>query len=104
MPVGSEHAELIPQLVQICRMPQFFFDIDDGDRQLQDGEGTELPSREEARREAIGILPDIAREVLPDGNHRNFICRVRNDSGAVIFTASLTLRAEWSDVNGPEPD
>jgi hypothetical protein len=81
-------------------VPRYFFDIDDGDRQSRDTLGTELPDREAVRREATGILPDIAREELPDGNHRIFACSVRDESGTVIFVAKLTLEAEWQDEQG----
>jgi hypothetical protein len=77
-------------------MARFFFDIDDGEKKAIDREGTNLSGRAEARREAIGILPDVARETLPDGNQRRFACSVRDEGGKVIFTATLTLRAEWS--------
>ena len=78
-------------------MARYFFDIDDGERHSRDGEGTELADREEARREAISILPDIAREELPDGNDRVFSCSVRDESNRVIFLARLTLHARWQD-------
>lgn len=78
-------------------MPRYYFDIDDGERHSADGIGTDLPDREAVRREATGILPDVAREELPDGNERVFSCSVRDESGAVIFVARLTLKAEWQD-------
>jgi hypothetical protein len=81
-------------------MPLYFFDIDDGKRSSRDTEGTELPDREAARREATGILPDIAREELPDGNHRTFICRIRDDQDREIFLATLSLKAGWTDGGG----
>ena len=76
-------------------MPRFFFDIDDGTRRTHDDDGTVLPDLEAVRREAISVLPDLAREELPDGDHHIFSCDVRDESGAVIFTASLSLKAEW---------
>ena len=81
-------------------MPQYFFDIYDGENNSPDSEGTELPDREAVRREATGVLPDIAREELPDGNHRTFACRVRDDRGVVIFIAELSLHAGWTDQQG----
>lgn len=81
-------------------MPLYFFDIDDGARKSRDTEGTELPDRQALRREAIGILPDIAREELPDGDRRTFTCSVRDQSGAVIFVADLSLRAGWTGEQG----
>jgi hypothetical protein len=55
----------------------------------------------EARREAINVLPDVAREVLPDGDERHIVCRVRDENGKVLSTATLSLRAEWSAGEGP---
>lgn len=76
-------------------MPRFYFDIDDGVHRTRDDEGADLPDLETVRRQAIAVLPGLAREVLPDGDERNFICNVRDESGAVIFTASLSFKAEW---------
>jgi hypothetical protein len=81
-------------------MARYFFDIDDGEPHSRDMVGTELPGREAVRREATGILPDIAREELPDGNHRSFACSVRDESDRVIFVATLTLKAAWQDEKG----
>ena len=82
-------------------MPRFYFDIDDGIQRTRDDEGTVLPDLETVRREAISVLPDLAREELPDGDNHIFSCNVRDESGAVIFTASLSLKAEWK--NGRRP-
>jgi hypothetical protein len=81
-------------------LPRYFFDTNDGECQSRDTEGTELADLETMRREATGLLPDMAREELPDGNHRVFACRVRDDTGAEIFVATLTLEAEWT-ADGP---
>lgn len=81
-------------------MPLYFFDIEDGQRRNRDKDGTELADREEARREAIGVLPDIAREILPNGNDHQFICQVRDEHDEVIFVATLSLKAAWA---GGEP-
>jgi hypothetical protein len=81
-------------------MPRYFFDIDDGDRRSRDTEGTDLPDREAVRREATGLLPDIASEELPDGNHRTFVCSVRDAADKVIFVAKLILDARWQDEQG----
>jgi hypothetical protein len=76
---------------------RYFFDIDDGERKNSDQEGLDLPNREAARQQAVGILPDIAREVLPDGDRRTFVCRVRDGAGKAIFEARLELIAGWLD-------
>ena len=76
-------------------MPTFYFDISDGNRRIQDDEGTELSDIHAARNQAICVLPDIARDELPDGNHREFSSVVRDASGKIIFKATLSLAAEW---------
>lgn len=76
-------------------MPRYFFDIDDGEKRSSDRCGLELKDLEEARKQAIGILPDVAREELPDGDRRVFVCQARDEKGTVIFIATLSLVAEW---------
>jgi hypothetical protein len=76
-------------------MPRFFFDIDDGESREADSRGSELPNAQAARNAAIAILPDVAREELPDGDRRTFMCKVRDESGNVVFIATLSLVAEW---------
>jgi len=76
-------------------MPRFFFDIDDGESCETDGRGSELLNAQAARNAAIAILPDVAREELPDGDRRIFMCKVRDENGNVIFIATLSLVAEW---------
>lgn len=83
-------------------MPRYFFDIDDGTRKTRDEQGLELENAEAARRAAIAVLPDLAREELPDGNQRVFICQARSTDGTVIFVATLSLIAQWvgNDLGG----
>ncbi len=76
-------------------MPRFFFDIDDGEHRFQDDEGFELTDDQEARNKAISVLPDIAREVLPDGDRRAFVSKVRDETGRTIFMATLSFVAKW---------
>jgi hypothetical protein len=78
-------------------MPRFLFDIYDGVRLTRDDEGSELPDREAARKEALSVLPDIARDRSPDGDRRDFIVDVRDETGRVIYTATLSLVGRWID-------
>ncbi len=80
-------------------MPRFFFDINDGERQDHDDVGQDLPDLEAARKAAINDLPDIARDVLPDGDRRDFVSVVRTESDEVVFRAKLSLIAEWVSAN-----
>ena len=75
-------------------MPRFFFDLYDGDELARDTEGFELQP-EEARKQAIASLAEIAQDEMPDGDERDFTVRVRDEDGHVIFEATLSLRAHW---------
>jgi hypothetical protein len=77
-------------------VPRFFFDLDDGDGLVMDNDGLDLPSLEVAKRKAVAVLPDIARDVLPDGDMRVLTANVRDESGRVRVTATLTLIVEVS--------
>jgi hypothetical protein len=56
--------------------------------------GLELDGPDQARGEAVKALPDMARDVLPDGDHLRLSVTVRDETGRVFFRASLTLRCE----------
>ena len=76
-------------------MPRFYFDIDDGVRDLRDDDGVPLDDRECARRDAIATLTQLAQDMLPNGNDHVFRARVRDESGELIYEAALTLRSGW---------
>lgn len=90
-------------------MPKFFLDLHDGASFIRDPYGLNLADKEEARREAISVLPDMARLALPDGNRRDFTVDVRTAIGELIYTATLSFRGRWltgldREVYGPEDD
>jgi len=76
-------------------MPRYFFDTDNGDLQVEDDEGIELPDAEAARAIGVAALPDMARDSLPDGDQRTFAVRVRDEHGTVVYSASLDMAGEW---------
>ena len=76
-------------------MPKFFLDLYDGAEFSRDPYGLDLAGREEARKEAISVLPDMARLALPDGDRRDFTVDVRTAVGEVIYTATLSLIGRW---------
>lgn len=80
-------------------MPLYFFDLCDGDNHTIDDFGIEFDRLEEARNYAVSLLPDIAREELPDGPRRNFICNVRNNAGNIVYEAVLKFREKRSFVD-----
>jgi hypothetical protein len=73
-------------------LSRFYLDTNDGDLSLKDSVGHEL-----ADRLALETLPEMARDKLPDGDRRDFICNVRDNAGTPIFTATLSLIARWLD-------
>ena len=81
-------------------MPHYYFDLDDGDSKTHDSVGVTLADAEAARKAAIAILPDLAREELPDGDRRVFVSKVRDETGTVLFLATLSLVGEWVNDAG----
>jgi hypothetical protein len=75
----------------VVPMPRYFFDEDDA----RDLVGMQLDGPERARAEAVKALPDMARDVLPDGEELTLAVAVRDMDGRVFFRASLTLKCEW---------
>ncbi len=78
-------------------MPRYFFDIHDGEKLECDRSGLVLHDLREARTEAVRALPEIVRDVLPDGERRTVSVVIRCEDGNALFRASLTLNCEWTD-------
>ena len=77
-------------------MPKFFFDIHDGELTTNDV-GTDLPDFSAARDQPVAVLPDIARDELPDGDERVFQVVTRDENGRAVFKAILSLRCCFVD-------
>ena len=76
-------------------MPRFYFDTHDGETRVSDDQGLDLTDRQAAKVAAVDSLPDLARDVLPDGDRRTMAVHVRDATGRVILTATLSLRVDW---------
>jgi hypothetical protein len=74
-------------------MPRFYFDADDGEKSVADTVGLIFPDLHAAQQEAIRTLPEIAKDALPDGTHRDFVIVVREGNDPVL-RATLSLRVE----------
>lgn len=85
-------------------MPRYFFDTEDNGTLTVDEEGLELPSDKAVRDEAIRVLPEIAKDQLPDGPQHSFWVKVRDDSGAYVFEASLELKSSWLRSHNSDAD
>ncbi len=76
-------------------MPRFYFDIDDGELATRDDRGVEFDGAEAAAHAAVEVLPDLARDTLPDGRDRRaFVVEVRDGGGRRLFRATLAFAAE----------
>ena len=83
-------------------MPRYFIDTDDGDLFVRDHEGIVLDSELIARDYAQDALPDMARDRLPSPSNRHtFAVGVRDETGAVFYRATLTLKGEWVERTNP---
>ena len=73
-------------------MPRYYFDVRDSKGFLHDDVGDTFDTFEEARDHCQGLLPDIAREELPDGDLHIITCDVRDQTGDVVYRGELTYR------------
>jgi hypothetical protein len=80
-------------------MPRYFFDTFDGGRFFRDDIGVQFESLAPAKAEAQRFLPEMARDALPDGNHRTFVVSMRDEAGTVLVRMSLSLVVEEGDVD-----
>jgi len=72
-------------------MPQYFFDVQDGDGVFVDNVGLELPDMDTAIREARRALADMMRDVLRDRSGAEVIIQIRDGTeGPVILAVTLT--------------
>ena len=76
-------------------MPLYFFDSGDCECFLRGDAGVELPGPQEARDEAVRLLPSIAHDMGLGYDGQDIVTTVRNERNQVIFKATLSLRAEW---------
>ena len=82
-------------------MPLYFFDVFDNGVVVTDEFGIELDNVLEARHQAIAILPDMARNELPDGDQHEFKAVVRDQGGHALYVAKLTYCGEWDPDSNP---
>ncbi len=91
IPHSQEDAFALPTSMDGQR---YYFDTYDGDRLIRDDEGLVLGSLHEAKQQAAKALPDMARDGLPDGDYRDFVVEVRDETGCKVFRARLTFVVE----------
>ncbi len=83
-------------------MPRYFFDTDDGERQIQDKDGINLPTFDDIRATARDLLFELGHAELLNGKDRVFATAVRDEHGITVYRGSMTLRVDLvrSDSKG----
>lgn len=76
-------------------MPTFYFDIEDETSLYRDETGVACDSSEAIRNFAVEALPAIASERLSDAGRHTIAILVRDEDGAYVFRAAMTLTASW---------
>ena len=83
-------------------VPRFYIDTSDQQYFARDEKGYEFEDVEAARAAAISALPDMARDVLPDGDARTFLAVVRDEQNRTLLQATLSLGVVWL-IDGHNP-
>jgi hypothetical protein len=76
-------------------MPLYYIDVYNGETYIPDTQGQMLGNPEEARSAALTLLPEVARQVPPNGNQRVMMTHVKDADGRPLFRAILSLTGEW---------
>jgi hypothetical protein len=78
--------------------PRFYYEVRDGDIHARDDEGEVFADRKAARDNAVMLLTEMARSLSSRGKDQNKItASVRDETGKLIFTATLSLDVRWND-------
>lgn len=84
-------------------MARFFIDTHDGNEEHVDTDGYDLESAEAARRAALRGLAEAIDDTLPDGDHREFSVQVRDETGHLLYRATMKLEGTWADSRHAGP-
>jgi hypothetical protein len=75
-------------------MPHFYFDISDEERRTQDTEGLDFPDLHTARQELMRAIGEITDDIMPDGDRREIVGEIRDETGRTVLSATLSLKVE----------
>jgi hypothetical protein len=74
-------------------MPNFYFDVREGELLLRDEEGSDLPDIAAAEHEAADTVAMLARELLPRSRFRPITVEVRDAGGRRLVVVTCALMA-----------
>ncbi len=76
-------------------MARYFFDVHDGALQ-RDDIGTECATLDDARAQAMQLLPDIARDqARRGGDQHTYMVLVSDEDHRPVYSATLSLTGLW---------
>lgn len=75
-------------------MARYFFDVSNGET-VMDDDGIEFTDVRCASRAALQALPDMAKDLQPSSEPEVVIVTMRDEHGAALYRATLTIRDEW---------
>ena len=76
-------------------MARYFFDTDDGERQVRDEIGIDLASIDDIASTTRDLLIDLGYAQILSGKDRVFKAIVRDVQGAVVYRGSVVLRIKF---------
>ncbi|KAB1069875.1 DUF6894 family protein [Methylobacterium planeticum] len=76
-------------------MPRYFIDTDDEAFAVHDDEGQIFRDLSAARDIAHRVLPEMVRQKRPNDDGHTFTASVRDESGTVVYVATLAFAGEW---------
>ena len=74
-------------------MARYFFDIEESGHVIRDTKGVESETKDAVRHAAIDAFRSIAKEALRRRDHGIIAVDVRDEAGALVFQAMLSLEA-----------
>lgn len=78
-------------------MTKLYCDFDDGHSGLRDDEGFDFPDVEAGRLSVLRTLGEIAKDALPKSDQQALTASIRNASGDVVYSATITVSGEWHE-------
>ncbi len=78
-------------------MPRFYFDIREGKLFVEDRDGVEFASFDDAEQEAIEAAASIGKDRLPRGDTRDVTVEVRDERSRRVVTVRVELHIDRVD-------
>lgn len=76
-------------------MARFFFDVTYGEQAFEEEEGSDLENVESVRAIALETLLETVGRRAPTADHTEVRVAVRDETGASVYRAVLTIAGEW---------